>query len=119
MNSVTLIGRLGQDPETMEVGSSTVTKFSLATSERWKDKDGNLQERTDWHNCEAWGKTGEVVQQYVQKGHRLAVTGSVRYDKYEKDGENRTATKIKVLNVELIQSRETQSSQDEDEDLPF
>lgn len=121
MNTVTLIGRLGQDPETQEAGGSTVTKFSIATSQRWKDKDGNQQERTEWHNCEAWGKVGsEVIQKYVQKGHQLALSGEIRYDKYEKDGEKRTATKIRVKDIQLLQNAKSEdSSSGVDEDIPF
>lgn len=125
MNVIHLIGRLGQDPETVKVGETSVTKFSIATTETWKDRtSGEKMSHTDWHNCECWGKVGsEVIQKYVQKGHQLSVTGSVKYEEYEKDGETRKATKIKVVNVELLANNPTSSSGSSepaaDDDIPF
>jgi len=88
MNTITLLGRIGQDPEVRTVGETSVTKFTLATSERWKNKQGEKQEKTEWHNIESWGKQGEVIAQYFAKGDPILLTGSLVYDKWEdKDGE--------------------------------
>jgi single-strand DNA-binding protein len=83
MNKVLLMGRLGKDPETKTVGSSTVTKFSLATSETWKDKDGHKQEKTQWHNVSFWGPSGENLAKYFHKGDGIFVEGSIEYGKYQ------------------------------------
>lgn len=128
MNDVTLIGRLGQDPETKTVGETSVTKFSMATSQSYKDKDGNKIEDTQWHNCECWGKRGEAIAQYVSKGQMLAVKGEVRYDEYETDsGEKRKSTKIKILNFEFLPNQKDSPKSGggqsgkalDDDDIPF
>jgi len=94
LNKVIIIGHLGRDPELKDVGSTTVCNFSLASTEKWKDKDGNKQERTEWHNVTLWGKQGEVVQKYCKKGDALYVEGRLQTDKYDKDGQTHYATKI-------------------------
>lgn len=83
MNTVTLMGRLGKDPETRTVGSTTKTVISVATTEKWKDKDGNQQERTEWHQVESWAKQGEIIAQYFKKGDQILLTGQIRYDQHE------------------------------------
>jgi len=104
MNKVILIGRLGKDPElrTLESGAS-VANFSLATNEKYKDRNGEYQERTEWHNCTAWGKRAEVIEKYVQKGQHLIVEGKINTDKWtDSDGNERRSTKIVVTNFEFI-----------------
>lgn len=125
-NKLILIGNVGQKPETRTVGSTTVTKFSLATTERWKDKDGNKKESTDWHNVEAWGKQGEILAQYVDKGTKIMVEGSVKYDTYDKDGEKRTITKIRLSSFGFLgggsnqkQQPAQQQPQSTEDALPF
>jgi single-strand DNA-binding protein len=75
-----------------------IASFSLATSTKQKDKD----EVTQWHNCVAFGKLAEIVQQYVVKGSKLYVEGTIQYQTYEKDGEKRMATKIVVNDVSML-----------------
>ena len=79
MNKVTLVGRLGQDPElkTSQAGTSFV-KFSIATNDGFGDK-----KKTNWHNCTAFGKASEIINQYVKKGNEIAVSGSIDYNKHE------------------------------------
>ena len=114
LNKVTLIGRVGQDPEKKETQIGIITKFSLATSSG-KDK-------TEWHNCVAFNKTADVILQYVKKGDVIAVGGSISYNKYEKDGQTRTSTEILVYDVTLIGGGKKQvpEQQEEKQDiLPF
>lgn len=79
LNKVTLIGNLGKDPEVSYLGSGVpVAKFSVATSERWKDTDGNLQEKTEWHNIVAWRKLAEICGQYLKKGSKVYLEGKLQ-----------------------------------------
>jgi single-strand DNA-binding protein len=103
MNKVTLIGNVGKDPELRTIGDNQVVSFSLATTRRFKDKDGNKV--TDWHSVQAWGKTAELIAQYVHKGDRLAVEGEIQYREYEKDGVKRQAVNINCNEVEFLSGR--------------
>lgn len=104
MNFVHLIGRLGGDPETKTFDNgSTVTSFSLATSSTWKDKNGNKQERTEWHNVQAWGAKGEVIAKYLTKGSQLGITGELRYNKWEdQNGNKRTTAQVSLSDFTFI-----------------
>ena len=110
LNKVFLIGNLGNDPEfqTLESGKS-VAKFSIATSEVWKDKDGNKKEETQWHNCTVWGKQAEIINMYSKKGSRLYLEGEITYRSYEKDGEKKYYTEI-VINEFKFLSNKTESN---------
>lgn len=108
MNKVMLCGNLGGDPEIKYTPSGTaICSFSIATSERWKDKQtGEQQERTEWHRCTAFGRGGEVISEYLKKGDKLLVTdGQIRYEEYEKEGQKRWATKIIVRGFEFVGSK--------------
>lgn len=121
MNKITIIGNVGQAPETKDINENNqVTRFSVATSERWKDNQGNKQERTQWHNCEAWNNLSKLVDKYVNKGDKIAIVGSMAYDQYDKDGVKMTAAKIKVSEVHFLTKKdESVSSSEQDGDLPF
>lgn len=139
MNQITLIGRLGQDPELKSAGSNSVVNVSLATSSKYKNRDGELVEDTQWHRLTIWGRQGEVVSDYVKKGDQIAVVGEMRYRKYEnKDGIEVTAAEVQVSKVHLLgngrsndasaddappkgKSAAKASSRpvDDDDDLPF
>ena len=108
VNRVTLLGNVGQDPEMRYLPSGeAVAKFSIATTETWKDKAGGKQERTDWHRVEFIGRTAEIVGEYVKKGRQVYVEGSVRYDKWtDKEGVEKLLTKIKGDKLTLLGSRE-------------
>ena len=111
MNNITLIGNIGRDPETRQVGSNTVAKFSLATSRSYTNKQGEKVTDTSWHDIEAWGKQAEVIAKYCQKGHKLAVIGELRYDKYtNKDGQEVTRAKIVLQSFEFLQPRDGSTS---------
>jgi len=109
MNSVTLCGRLGKDPETRAVGNSQVTKFSLATG--YKKSDGT--QHTDWHQIEAWNKTGEIAQKYLTKGKQVIIQGEIRYSTSEKNGVKTYFTSIIANKIELLGSVEATEPKDE------
>lgn len=124
MNKIILLGRLGSEPETREAGSTTITSFSLATTEKYKDK-----ETTQWHQVQFWGKLGETIAKYVDKGHRLLVEGRVEYQEYEKDGVKRYSTKVTGESFKFVDSKNSGSSgqtpasssnsDDDPSDFPF
>lgn len=95
LNRVQLIGRLGKDPETrFTPNGSKVCHFSLAVDRRWKSSQGELREATDWFNIEAWGRLGEICQEYLSKGRLTFIEGRLRTDRYEQEGEPRYYTKV-------------------------
>lgn len=102
MNSVTIIGRLGKDPETRAVGNTQVTKFSVATG--YKKSDGT--QHTDWHQVEAWAKTSEIAAKYLHKGDQVAIQGEIRYS--QKD--DKYYTSILANRLELLGSRQQQGA---------
>lgn len=106
LNQCNFIGRLGKDPETRSVGETTVTNFSLACSKTWKDKQGQKQEKTEWVNCQAWGKLGGIVQEYTGKGSLLYVSGEMETRKYQDNtGADRYATSINIKEMRMLDSK--------------
>lgn len=107
MNRVTLFGRVGRDPELKRTQSGTaVCSFSVATSERWKDRGGESQERTEWHNVVVWEKQAEHCATYVRKGSQVLIEGKIQSRKYKaKDGEERTAFEIVASHVTFVGSK--------------
>jgi single-strand DNA-binding protein len=106
-NDVRLIGNLGADPETKWTQAGTaVTKIRLATTSRRKDRDGNTQERTEWHRVVFFGKLAEIVGEHLRSGSGCVVTGSIHYDKYTgTDGVERYYTEIIGEHVRFIGAR--------------
>ena len=102
MNLIILTGRLGKDPELKELETTSVVNMSLATSETWKDKDGNKKEKTEWHTLQAWGKTAEILSKYFKKGDPITVTGQLIYQKWEKDGVKHERAIVKVVSFEFL-----------------
>ena len=107
LNKVMLIGRLGQDPEVRYTQSNTaVATLSLATSERYKDGNGEQQERTEWHRVVAWGRLAEICQQYLNKGSLIYVEGPLQTRSWEDNqGQKRYTTEIKALQMTMLESR--------------
>ena len=103
VNKVILLGRLGKDPELKYTPSGqSVTKFSLATSERWKDKgSGEFQERTEWHNIVCWSKLAETANQYLTKGSSVYVEGRLQTRSWE-DKENKRHYMTEVIVNEMV-----------------
>ena len=118
LNRVQLIGRLGKDPESKFTPTGKkVAHFSLAVSTRWKDKSGETKESTEWVNIEAWGRLGEVCQEYLKKGSLVFLEGRLKTDKYEDKGETRYYTKVVALTLQFLDKRpaeEPMMSVDED-----
>jgi single-strand DNA-binding protein len=103
LNRVQLIGYLGKDPESKFTPTGKkVTQFSVAISNRWKNKDGDAKEFTEWVNIEAWGRLGEVCNEYLKKGSLVFVEGRLKTDKFEDKGENRYFTKIVALSMQML-----------------
>ena len=104
LNKVQLIGHLGKDPESKSTPTGKkVTHFSLAVNNRWKTADGETKENTDWFNLEAWGRLGEICQQYLHKGSLVYVEGRLKTDKYEdKSGETKYFTKVVVNQLQML-----------------
>lgn len=107
LNKAMLIGRLGQDPEVRYTQSNTaVANFSLATNERYKDRNGEWQERTEWHRIVAWGRTAEICQEYLKKGSLVYIEGPIQTREWEdKDGQKKYTTEIKALTMQMLDSR--------------
>jgi single-strand DNA-binding protein len=106
LNRVQLIGRLGKDPESKFTPTGKkVAHFSLAVSNRWKDKNGETKESTEWVNIEAWGRLGEVCQEYLKKGSLVFLEGRLKTDKYEDKGETRYFTKVVIQTLEFLDKR--------------
>jgi single-strand DNA-binding protein len=96
LNKVLLLGNLGRDPEVRYTASGkAVATFTVATSQRWKDQDGNDQERTEWHRVVAWGRLGEVCGEYLSKGKQVFIEGRIQSREWEdQDGNKRTTVEI-------------------------
>jgi single-strand DNA-binding protein len=107
INKVILVGNLGDDPETKYTqGGMAVTKVRLATTSVRKDKDGNTQERTEWHRVTFFNKLGEIAGEYLRKGSQVYVEGSIRYDKYTgQDGIERYFTDIIADEMQMLGGR--------------
>ncbi|MBI3161438.1 MAG: single-stranded DNA-binding protein [Anaerolineales bacterium] len=107
LNRVQLIGNLGRDPETKFTPTGKkVCHFSIAVSSRWKDKSGEMKESTEWANIEAWGRLGEVCQEYLKKGSLIFLEGRLKTDKYDSNGETKYFTKIVAQTLQFLDRRE-------------
>lgn len=105
VNKVILLGRLGKDPEVKYTPSGTpVAKFTVATNDRFKDKDGNWQDRTEWHNLTAWARTAEIVGEYLKKGAQVYIEGSLRTHSWDdkQTGQKKYMTEINVNDLVML-----------------
>lgn len=104
LNKAMIIGRLGRDPEVKYTpGGTAVANFSLATTDKWKDKQsGELREKTEWHRIVAFGRLGEICGEYLSKGKQVFIEGRLRTRSWEKDGITRYATEIEAVNMQLL-----------------
>ncbi len=147
VNKVILVGHLGKDPEVKYTPSGTpIAKFTLATNERYKDKDGNWQDRTEWHNIVAWQRTAEIVGEYCKKGSQVYLEGRLHTDSWEdkethqkkyrtdivvndlvllggrgsgEGGERTRAASANSFDQRAPEPEPAQSTQITDEDIPF
>jgi single-strand DNA-binding protein len=113
MNKAILLGNLGEDPELRHTQSGTaVMNLRLATTDRYKDNDGQWQERTDWHTVVVWGNRAESLSKFLRKGSKLLVEGSVQTRSYEgRDGQKKYSTEINAKEIELCDKRESGGQQ--------
>jgi len=103
LNKVMLIGNTGGDPELKYTQAGVaVVSFSMATSEQWKDKDGNPQEKTEWHSVTAWRKLAEIVGQYVKKGDRIFIEGKLQTRSWDDAATGAKRYKTEVVADQLI-----------------
>ena len=124
INKVIIVGRLGKEPELKDVGQSQVCKFSVATSEKWTDKNGQKQERTEWHNIVVWGKLADICGTYLKKGSEVYIEGKLQTESYEKDGQKKYITNIVAATVQFIGGGSGGGASEggnyaSDEDIPF
>ncbi len=119
VNKVILVGNLGADPDMRYTPSGAgVCELRLATNESWTDKNGQKQERTEWHRVVVWGKRGEVCGKYLSKGRQVYVEGRLRTRSWEdKDGNKRYTTEIIANDVQFLGGREGGPRRNDD-DLP-
>ena len=107
VNKAIIIGRLGRDPETRYTqGGSAVTNFSVATSEKWVDKNtGELREQTEWHNVVCFGKLAEIAGEYLLKGAPVYIEGRLQTQSWEQDGVKRYKTEINARELQMLGSK--------------
>jgi len=123
MNKAILMGNLGRDPEVKQLNQQTkVANFPIATQESWKDKQGEKQERTEWHQIDVFGKQAEMVEKYLQKGDSVLVEGKMQTDSWEdKEGNKKQRTKVRGLSVTFVslKGKKEPQSEGEEEEKPF
>ena len=119
LNKVTLIGNVGKDPEIKTFASGNkVASITLATSERYKDRNGEQKEDTEWHSVQAFGKLADIVERFVHKGSLLYLDGKIRTRSYEADGRTVYRTEILADHIQMLDRRENRPALGPDEDLP-
>ncbi len=131
LNMVQLIGRLGKNPEVRYTSSgSAVANFSMATNENWTGKDGQKNERTEWHNIVAWGKLGEICGEYLTKGKQVYIEGRLTTRSWEdRDGNKRYTTEVRADNMIMLGGTGSDNNRSEnlsksepssiEDDIPF
>jgi single-strand DNA-binding protein len=136
LNKVMIIGNLGQDPEIKYTNDgAAVVNFSIATSDSWKDRDGNKQEKTEWHRVVAFRRLAEICGEYLKKGRQVYIEGALQTRQWEdRDGNKRYTTEIVARDMQMLGSRDDSGggstsppphpgpdrpAQEEDDDLPF
>lgn len=131
MNRVQFIGHLGKDPILNDVSGTAVAKFSIATSESYKDDKGEWHTRTQWHNVVVWGRKAEQVCQYCEKGSKIYMEGKLVHREYQdKEGRTIYVTEVNMLDFSLASAKKVNSKLEQpyipippelgdDDDLPF
>tara|TARA_R110000824_G_scaffold7972_4_gene36391 strand:+ start:6894 stop:7274 length:381 start_codon:yes stop_codon:yes gene_type:complete len=125
INKATIIGNLGADPDIKETENMVIANLSVATNEKWKDKSGQKQERTEWHRVVFFGRTAEVCREYLRKGSTVFVEGRLQTDKYEKEGQTHYSTKIVGREMKMLGGKASNTESNEpqesgfDDDIPF
>lgn len=112
INKVILVGNLGGDPEVKHTqGGTTVANFNVATTERWKDRDGQMQEQTEWHRVVAWGKLADICGEYLRKGSKVYVEGSSKTRKWQdQNGIDRYTTEVHIREMKMLDPKRAQGT---------
>jgi single-strand DNA-binding protein len=120
LNKVMLIGRLGRDPEVRYTKSgSAVANIRMATTDFWKDRDGNRQERTEWHTVVAWGRLADLAQNYLKKGRLIYVEGRLQTrDWTDNQNVKRYATEIVANNIQFLERQDAAAARQERPEAP-
>jgi single-strand DNA-binding protein len=112
VNKVIILGRLGKDPEVRNTSTAKVANFSVATSESYKDKDGNKKETTDWHNVVAWRGLADIAEKYLHKGDQVYIEGRLKTRSWESNGQTRYVTEVFADKIVILSTKaKTQSQQ--------
>ena len=123
MNRITLYGNVGKDPEVKHFDNGkAVASFSMATSESYKNKQGEKVVNTEWHNIVAWSPLAEIFEKHVKKGNKILITGKSVTREYESNGEKKYITEVQVKDFEFGQSSNSESGSKDinnPDDLPF
>lgn len=111
VNKVIIVGSCGQDPEYRALSNGGVVNLSVATSEKWIDKNsGNEQSKTEWHRCVAYGKLADIARDYCRKGSKVYIEGKLQTRSWEQDGQKRYATEIIFNELQLLDSKPQDSA---------
>ena len=105
VNKVILLGRLGGDPESRQAGTTTVANFTIATSDKYKDKQDQWQEKTEWHRVVAWGKLADICAQYLRKGSQVYIEGKLQTRSWLKDDVKQYTTEIVVSDMQMLDGK--------------
>ena len=128
VNKAIIIGSVGKDPEVRATASGDcIVNLSVATSESWKDKQGNKQESTEWHRVSAFGKLAEIIRDYVVKGSKVYIEGKIKTRKWQdKEGKDQYTTEIVANELQMLDSKgeksapaQQQAPQFDDSEIPF
>ena len=125
VNKVILLGNVGNDPEIASFGERKMVKFSLATSERYTDKSGEKQEKTEWHRVTFWGKPAEILHQYLKKGSKLYIEGRIETSKVGEGDDAKYYTNIVGSTFSFVSSKQSDDTSNQaaaptsNDDLPF
>ena len=124
LNRVTIIGNLGKDPEVRMAGEAKVASFSVAVTERYNDRNGQRQEKTEWVNVDLWARLAEIAEQYLKKGSPVYVEGKLETQSWEtQEGEKRYKTIVRGLSLQMLGGGQGSSNgaplNDDDSSLPF
>ena len=116
LNRAILIGNTGNDPEIRTLSNNEkVASFRLATTERYKDRNGEVKENTEWHQVTAWGKLADIVEKFVKKGSSVYVEGKITTRKWtDKEGNDRYSTEIRAEGIQVLGKRETTATRQEE-----
>ncbi len=126
LNKVQLIGNVGNDPEIRYLDNNPqgqqnkVASFRMATTERYKDRNGQIQSKTEWHNIVIWNGKAELVEKYIRMGSTLYIEGKIKTRKWEdQEGRTRFSTEIVADNIQILDKKQNNYTETEEDDLPI